>query len=104
MVAANATSGAQHSVKLDAVHELGVFLGGNDCAVESIRFDFLVPTDAEFEVGPVEGRLCEWSNLLGTAWPNRPDCGGDGEYIEVQRQRLEERDADCMKRIRCRWR
>lgn len=86
MVAANATSGAQYSMKLDAVHELGVFLGGNDCAVESIRFDFLVPAAVMFEVGPVEGRrLCEWKNLLGTAWPNRADAASyvDNSCIAV---------------------
>ena len=74
MVTANATIGAQHSVNLAAVHELSVFLRDNDCAIEFIRFDLIVPANNESEVGQVERRLREWKNLIGTAWPNAPDA------------------------------
>ena len=72
LVAANASHAKKHSVLLNVVNQLGDFLEQQECAVESIRFDFLVPTGAEFQVGSVTGRLCKWNNLVGQKWPNKP--------------------------------
>ena len=85
MLAANASHAKKHSVLLNVVNQLGTFLGAQGCAVEAIRFDFLVPTGAEFRVGAVEGRLSEWNNLAGVKWPNaaNTDAYLAGNFIVV---------------------
>jgi hypothetical protein len=70
MVAVNASHAKKHSVLLWVVHGLAFALGEKECVVESIRFDFLVPPTAEFQVGAVSGRLTGWKNLVDVDWPN----------------------------------
>jgi hypothetical protein len=69
MLAANASHAKKHSVLLNAVSQLVRTLGKHDCVIEAIRFDFLVPSDAQFEVGQVEGNLYGWKNLTDVKWP-----------------------------------
>ena len=73
MVAVNATYAKTHSVRLDVVNVLATTLGQQGAAIDMIRFDFIVPTDAEFRVsGEVTGRLVQWNSLRGAPWPNQP--------------------------------
>ena len=74
MVVTNATRAQTHSVLLGEVRKLAVDLGKYECAVSAIRFDFIVPKDAQFTFGELTGRLCEWQNLQGGQWPNAPTC------------------------------
>jgi hypothetical protein len=84
MVAANASHAKKHSVLLNVVNLLGTFLGNQDCVVEAIRFDFLVPTGTNVSVGNVEGRLVGFKNLAGIPWPNSPDAAAYlGSFIVV---------------------
>jgi hypothetical protein len=76
MVVANATIASTHSILLTEVNKLATELGQNECVVASIRFDFIVPTGAQFTFGGITGQLCEWKNLLGDRWPNKYDAGG----------------------------
>jgi hypothetical protein len=69
MVVANATLAQTHSLMLEEVHKLASKLGCG--SVSAIRFDFIVPEGANFGVGSITGRLCEWTNLKGDNWPNR---------------------------------
>ena len=78
MVAANATCAKRHDVKLGPVHVLGAFLSKQGLPVGRIRFDFLVPTGANFGVSIVEGQLCDWENVLGVKWGN---WVSPGQYI-----------------------
>jgi len=42
------------------------------CAVSAIRFDFIVPTDAEeFTICEIRGRLCGWDNLRAVSGRTR---------------------------------
>ena len=50
---------------LDKVKKLAAELGEEDCVVSAIRFDFIVPTHAEFSFGEITGRLCEWRAVSG---------------------------------------
>jgi hypothetical protein len=52
------------------LNELGQFLGTDDCAVDTIRFAFVVPRGRDLRVTDVQGRLCEWKNMAGISWPN----------------------------------
>ena len=83
MTAVNATCGKMHSVLLDVVNALGRKLGEKTCVVESIRFAFVVPWGAEFQVGDVQGRLSGWKNLEGVQWPNHNDKKQYGNFIVV---------------------
>jgi hypothetical protein len=47
---------------------LGKELGTSGCVVEAIRFDFIVPKGAAFQVSDVRGSLVGWKNRLGTPW------------------------------------
>jgi hypothetical protein len=68
LTAVNATGGEKHRVLLDVVNLLGKELGTNGCVVEAIRFDFIVPKEAAFQVSYVRGNLVGWKNRQGTAW------------------------------------
>jgi hypothetical protein len=85
MVAANASQAKTHSVMLGVVNRLAATLGSNDCVVEAIRFDFMVPSTAKFQVGVVDGRLTGWKSLKDVAWPNTPDVNAyvAGGFIVV---------------------
>jgi hypothetical protein len=65
MVVVNARLAKTHLVLLVEVKKLAAELGEEDCVVSAIRFDFIVPTHAEFTIGEITGRLCEWKNLQG---------------------------------------
>lgn len=85
MVAANATWSQKHTANLLGVRDLATALGNNGCVIAAIRFDFLCPLNSTFEVSSVQGRLCEWKNLMGELWPNspRPDAYLDKRCIVV---------------------
>lgn len=75
MVVANATLASKHSILLTEVTKLATELGMNhECPVESIRFDFIIPKDAQFTFGGISGQLCGWKNLVGDQWPNKHDA------------------------------
>jgi hypothetical protein len=85
MLAANATVGQTHTVKLDGVNKLATALGSLDCTVHAIRFDFLVPIGRAtlFQVGALQGRLCAWDNLAGRNWPNSAEKADFEGFITV---------------------
>ena len=85
MLAVNASHAKTHSVLLNVVNKLASTLGENGCVIEAIRFNFLVPSGVQFEVGQLEGRLCEWKNLKGAQWPNMPNSATylTGSFIVV---------------------
>jgi hypothetical protein len=83
MVVANATLAATHSLKLEEVHKLAHGLTELDCAFSAIRFDFIVPEDAHFNVGQITGRLCEWKNLQGDFWPSRDNTESLGVCLAL---------------------
>eukprot|EP00808_Paulinella_micropora_P027184 g24043.t1 len=83
MTVANATAASTHSVLLEVVHLLAVDLGQNGCPVEKIRFDFIVPKNAEFKVGAVTGHLCMWKNVNGKPWPNKDHTSAYLDFIVV---------------------
>eukprot|EP00808_Paulinella_micropora_P017374 g49289.t1 len=83
MTVANATVASTHSVLLEVVHLLAVDLGQNRCPVEKIRFDFIVPKNAEFKVGAVTGSLCMWKNVNGKPWPNKDHTSAYLDFIVV---------------------
>ena len=71
MIVVNASHALQHSLMLNAVNSLAVSFGLQECVIDRIRFDFYAPPTArDFRVSKVFGRLCEWKNLKGQAWPN----------------------------------
>lgn len=84
MVVANATLAATHSLKLDEVHKLACNLTELDCAVSAIRFDFIVPEDAHFNVSQITGRLCEWKNLEGNQWPHTDNTESLGVCLALR--------------------
>ena len=79
MAVVNATHAKKHAVLLETVSTLGKNLGRKDCVIAKIRFDFFVPSTADFKVGEVTGRLCEWKNMDGIPWPNKLNAN---EYVE----------------------
>ena len=85
MVAANASHAKTHSVMLHEVNRLAAFLGSNGCVVAAIRFDFLVPSTAQFRVGVVVGQLTGWKNLKDVDWPNTHDAAAyvAGAFVVV---------------------
>ena len=83
MVVVNATLAKKHSVLLDEVKKLATELRKEDCVVSAIRFDFIVPTHAEFTIGEITGRLCEWKNLQGSQWPNAPTAASYTDCLAV---------------------
>jgi hypothetical protein len=68
MTAVNATSGEKHRVLLGVVNLLGQELGTSGCVIKAIRFDFVVPKNAAFQIGDVSGNLVGWKNHEGTPW------------------------------------
>lgn len=72
MVVVNATVAQTHSVLLSVVSGLASALGRDDIGtpISAIRFDFAIPSDAQFTGGTIEGRLCAWNSMNGTKWPN----------------------------------
>lgn len=72
MKAVNATGGGKHKVLLDVVNLLGKELGKeletSGYVVGAIRFDFIVPKGAAFQVGDVRGNLVGWKNPQNAAW------------------------------------
>ena len=83
MVVANATLAKTHSVLLSEVKTLARALGQQECAVSAIRLDFIVPENANFSIGDIVGRLCEWKNLRGKQWPNSPSLREYPDYLAV---------------------
>jgi hypothetical protein len=83
MVVVNATLAKKHSVLLDEVKKLATELCAEDCVISAIRFDFIVPKGAEFTIGEITGRLCEWKNLQGSLWPNAPTAASYTDCLAV---------------------
>ena len=84
MMVVNATLAKTHSVRLDEVNKLALALGGKEgCAVSAIRFDFIVPKGAEFTIGDITGRLCEWQNLQEVQWPNADNSESYTGFLAV---------------------
>ena len=84
MVVVNATLAKTHSVLLGEVHKLACDLGKQGCVVSAIRFEFMVPKDAEFTFGDIDGRLCGWNNLRGKQWPNAPTSDSYADCLAVE--------------------
>ena len=83
MVVANATLAKTHSVLLTEVNNLASALGVRDCVISAIRFDFIVPENADFTIGDICGRLCDWDNLRGKKWPNKPSSEAYTDCLSV---------------------
>jgi hypothetical protein len=71
MVVVNTTVAQTHSLNLSVVQSLATELTHLGCAVEAIRFDFIIPKDggAVFHVGNIIGNLRGWRTLTGDQWP-----------------------------------
>ena len=83
MVVANATLAKTHSVLLTEVNNLASALGVRDCVISAIRFDFIVPENADFTIGDISGRLCDWDNLIGKKWPNKSSSEAYTDCLSV---------------------
>jgi hypothetical protein len=83
MKAVNATAGKTHSVLLSVINVLGQQLGlDSGSVVESITFDFIVPTHSVFKRGNIVGNLAGWKNLKQVPWPTN-SSGNFDDYVFV---------------------